>query len=42
MNFFEVLLHPDREELEFKERAIICSAANVLQVGEFSAAAVGP
>jgi hypothetical protein len=35
MNFFEVLLHPDREELEFKERALVCSAANVLQVGEF-------
>jgi len=35
MNFFQVLLHPDREELEFKERAQVCSAANVLQVGEF-------
>lgn len=35
MNFFEVLLHPDQEELEFKERALVCSAANVLQVGEF-------
>jgi hypothetical protein len=35
MNFFEVLLHPDQEELEFKERTQVCSAANVLQVGEF-------
>ena len=35
MNFFEVLLHPDREELEFADRAQVCSAANLLQVGEF-------
>jgi hypothetical protein len=35
MNFFEVLLHPDREELEFEDRALVCSAANLLQVGEF-------
>ncbi len=35
MNLFETLLHPDREELEFKERSVVCSAANILQVGEF-------
>ncbi|MGF1640520.1 MAG: hypothetical protein ACFCUO_06185 [Rhodospirillales bacterium] len=35
MNFFEVLVHPDREELEAGERALVCSAANLLQVGEF-------
>ncbi len=35
MNLFETLLHPDREELELKERAVVCSAANALQVGEF-------
>ncbi len=33
MNFFETLLHPDREEDE--ERAKISHAANLLQVGEF-------
>jgi len=35
MNFFKMLLRPDREELEFKERAVIVSAANLLQIGEF-------
>ncbi len=33
MNLFETLVHPDREE-EF-ERAEVCRAANILQVGEF-------
>ena len=35
MNFFDVLLHPDREELEIGERALVGMAANILQVGEF-------
>lgn len=35
MNLLETLLHPDQEELEYKERAVVCSAANILQVGEF-------
>ena len=35
MNFFETLIHPDREELENAERVHVCRAANVLQVGEF-------
>lgn len=35
MNFFQTLLHPDREELEMGERMIVSSAANLLQVGEF-------
>ena len=35
MNFFEILIHPDREELENAERVHVCRAANVLQVGEF-------
>jgi len=35
MNFFQAVLHPDREELENAERAEVCKAANVLQVGEF-------
>ena len=35
MNFFETLLHPDREELEMAERMVVSSAANLLQVGEF-------
>lgn len=35
MNFFETLIHPDREELELKERAVVIRAANLLQVGEF-------
>jgi hypothetical protein len=35
MNFFETLIHPDKEEAEFAEKAIILSAANLLQVGEF-------
>ena len=35
MNFFETLLHPDREELEMGERRVVSAAANLLQVGEF-------
>ena len=35
MNFFETLLHPDREELEMADRMVVSSAANLLQVGEF-------
>ncbi len=35
MNFFKALLCPDREELEFKEKAVIVAAANLLQIGEF-------
>jgi len=35
MNFFETLIHPDREELENAERVLVCRAANVLQIGEF-------
>ncbi len=35
MNFFQTLLHPDREELEMGDRMIVSSAANLLQVGEF-------
>lgn len=35
MNLFDVLLHPDREELEMKERNQVIEAANTLQVGEF-------
>lgn len=35
MNFWETLLHPDKEELENPERRVIANAANILQVGEF-------
>lgn len=35
MNFFQTLLHPDREELEMADRSVVGSAANLLQVGEF-------
>lgn len=35
MNFFETLIHPDREELELRERSVVIRAANLLQVGEF-------
>ena len=35
MNLFEVLLHPDQEERELKDRTEVIAAANVLQVGEF-------
>ena len=35
MTLLETLIHPDREELEMKERLIVISAANQLQVGEF-------
>lgn len=33
MNFFETLIHPDKEE--DPERAVVAQAANLLQVGEF-------
>ena len=32
---WKTLLHPDREEAEMKERLVVISAANQLQVGEF-------
>ncbi len=32
---WETLLHPDREEFAMKERLVVISAANQLQVGEF-------
>ena len=32
---WKTLLHPDREEEEMKERLVVISAANQLQVGEF-------
>jgi hypothetical protein len=35
MNLLEVLINPQGEELELGERALVCSAANVLQIGEF-------
>ncbi len=35
MNFFKALLHPDKEEAENAEHAVIAKAANLLQVGEF-------
>lgn len=35
MNFFKVLLRPDREERENGPRALIARAANILQIGEF-------
>ena len=35
MNFFRVLINPEREETEFPDRKLIGSAANLLQVGEF-------
>lgn len=35
MNFFYVLLRPDREELEMADRTVVAAAANVLQIGEF-------
>ena len=34
-SLWETLIHPDREELEFQERSVVCRAANLLQVGEF-------
>ncbi|MDJ0950661.1 MAG: hypothetical protein QNJ94_17245 [Alphaproteobacteria bacterium] len=33
MNFFETLIHPDKEDQP--ERAVVAHAANLLQVGEF-------
>ena len=35
MTLIQTLLKPDREELEMKERLVVISAANALQVGEF-------
>ena len=35
MNFWQTLLHPDKEELENPERRVIVNAANILQIGEF-------
>ena len=35
MNLLQVLLNPEREERQDGERAVVCEAANVLQVGEF-------
>ncbi|MEE9318751.1 MAG: hypothetical protein V3U48_10740 [Rhodospirillales bacterium] len=35
MSFFQALIHPDREELNLKDRLIVISAANQLRVGEF-------
>ena len=35
MTLMQTLLKPDREELEMKERLVVISAANMLQVGEF-------
>ncbi len=35
MTLIQTLLKPDREELEMKERLVVISAANTLQVGEF-------
>ena len=34
-SLWETLLHPDHEELAMKERLVVISAANQLQVGEF-------
>ncbi len=35
MGLWKTLLHPDHEEVEMKERLVVISAANQLQVGEF-------
>ncbi len=35
MSLWKTLLHPDREEAEMKERLVVISDANQLQVGEF-------
>ena len=35
MNFFRVLINPEREENEHPDRKLVGSAANLLQVGEF-------
>ncbi|MCW8835400.1 MAG: hypothetical protein OQJ99_03405 [Rhodospirillales bacterium] len=35
MNFFKVMISPDREELENAERSQVADAANLLEVGEF-------
>ncbi len=35
LSFWETLLHPDHEELAMKDRLVVISAANQLQVGEF-------
>jgi hypothetical protein len=34
-SFWRTLIHPDHEELEMKDRLVVISAANLLQVGEF-------
>ena len=34
-SLLQTLMHPDREEKEMKERLVVISAANQLQVGEF-------
>ncbi|MAF96299.1 MAG: hypothetical protein CMM60_11175 [Rhodospirillaceae bacterium] len=34
-SFWDTILKPDHEELEMKERLVVISAANQLQVGEF-------
>ena len=34
-SFWRTLLHPDHEELEMKDRLVVISAANQLQIGEF-------
>ena len=34
-SFWDTMLKPDHEELEMKERLVVISAANQLQVGEF-------
>ena len=40
MNLLQVLLNPEREERQAGERAIVCEAANMLQVGEFQVLAL--
>ena len=34
-NFFQTLLHPDREDPDSRERGEVAKAANILMVGEF-------
>lgn len=35
MNFFQTLMHPDRQDPEEADRTLLVSAANLLEVGEF-------
>ncbi len=35
LSFFQALIHPDRAEPKLKDRLVVISAANQLQVGEF-------